>query len=57
MNYQKKDLALLVTVTNLNGDDAYEAKLVGNFPNTLSYSGVRSVTVSMTEIAHELRII
>lgn len=57
LNYQKKDLALLVTVTNMNGDDAYEAKLVGNFPNTLSYSGVRSMTVSMTESAHELRII
>ncbi|XP_037542084.1 integrin alpha-6 [Nematolebias whitei] len=48
LNYQKKDLALLVTVTNMNGDDAYEAKLVGNFPNTLSYSGVRSVTIIAT---------
>ena len=42
LNYEKKDLALQVTVNNLNGDDAYEAKLVGTFPDTLSYSGVRS---------------
>uniref|UniRef100_A0A7N8XW57 Integrin, alpha 6a n=1 Tax=Mastacembelus armatus TaxID=205130 RepID=A0A7N8XW57_9TELE len=42
LNYERKDLALQVTVNNLNGDDAYEAKLVGTFPDTLSYSGVRS---------------
>ncbi|XP_038576430.1 LOW QUALITY PROTEIN: integrin alpha-6 [Micropterus salmoides] len=42
LNYERKDLALRVTVNNMNGDDAYEAKLVGNFPDTLSYSGVRS---------------
>ncbi|XP_013889875.1 integrin alpha-6 [Austrofundulus limnaeus] len=47
LNYEKKDLALQVTVTNMNGDDAYEAKLVGSFPDTLSYSGVRSTTVSL----------
>ena len=41
-NYEKKDLALRVTVDNMNEDDAYEAKLVGTFPETLSYSGVRS---------------
>lgn len=43
LSYDRKDLALLVTVSNMNGDDAYEAKLVGNFPNVLSYSGFRSV--------------
>ncbi|KAK5890282.1 hypothetical protein CesoFtcFv8_013817 [Champsocephalus esox] len=42
LNYEKKDLALRVTVSNMNEDDAYEAKLVGTFPNTLSYSGVRT---------------
>ncbi|XP_069558662.1 integrin alpha-6 [Brachyistius frenatus] len=42
LNYEKKDLALRVTVNNMNGDDAYEAKLVASFPDTLSYSGVRS---------------
>ncbi|XP_041857884.1 integrin alpha-6 isoform X2 [Melanotaenia boesemani] len=41
LNYDKKDLALKVTVNNMKGDDAYEAKLVGRFPDTLSYSGVR----------------
>uniref|UniRef100_I3JQ04 Integrin subunit alpha 6 n=1 Tax=Oreochromis niloticus TaxID=8128 RepID=I3JQ04_ORENI len=39
---QRKDLAVLVTVSNMNGNDAYEAKLVGTFPNTMSYSGVRT---------------
>lgn len=42
LNYERKDLALRVTVNNVNGDDAYEAKLVGTFPDMLSYSGVRS---------------
>uniref|UniRef100_A0A7N6A5N5 Integrin alpha-2 domain-containing protein n=1 Tax=Anabas testudineus TaxID=64144 RepID=A0A7N6A5N5_ANATE len=37
-----RNLALQVTVNNMNGDDAYEAKLVGTFPDILSYSGVRS---------------
>lgn len=39
-----------VTVNNMNEDDAYEAKLVGTFPDTLSYSGVRShqTTVNKT---------
>uniref|UniRef100_A0A3B4VE67 Integrin subunit alpha 6 n=1 Tax=Seriola dumerili TaxID=41447 RepID=A0A3B4VE67_SERDU len=41
LNYERKDLALQVTVKNMNGDDAYEAKLVGTFPDALSYSGVR----------------
>ncbi|XP_051259735.1 integrin alpha-6 isoform X2 [Dicentrarchus labrax] len=42
LSYDRKDLALQVTVSNMNGDDAYEAKLVGTFRDTLSYSGVRS---------------
>lgn len=42
LNYEKKDLALRVTFDNMNGDDAYEAKVLGTFPETLSYSGVRS---------------
>uniref|UniRef100_A0A665WQV3 Integrin alpha-2 domain-containing protein n=1 Tax=Echeneis naucrates TaxID=173247 RepID=A0A665WQV3_ECHNA len=44
LNYERKDLALQVTVNNMNGDDAYEAKLVGTFPDSLSYSGVRKPT-------------
>ncbi len=40
-NYERKDLALEVKVSNMNGDDAYEAKLVGTFHDKLSYSGVR----------------
>uniref|UniRef100_A0A669C3Z5 Integrin subunit alpha 6 n=1 Tax=Oreochromis niloticus TaxID=8128 RepID=A0A669C3Z5_ORENI len=39
---QRKDLAVLVTVSNMNGNDAYEAKLVGTFPNTMSYSGMEN---------------
>ncbi|XP_034041834.1 integrin alpha-6 isoform X2 [Thalassophryne amazonica] len=42
LNDQKKDLAVQVTVKNKNGDDAHEAKLVGTFPESLSYFGVRS---------------
>ncbi|XP_074550667.1 integrin alpha-6 isoform X2 [Halichoeres trimaculatus] len=42
LNYERKDLAVRVTVNNMNGDDAYEAKVVGSFPESLSYSGVRS---------------
>lgn len=42
LTYQRKDLAVRVTVDNMNGDDAYEAKLLTTFPQTLSYSGVRS---------------
>ncbi|XP_035531993.1 integrin alpha-6 isoform X2 [Morone saxatilis] len=42
LSYDRKDLALRVTVSNMNGDDAYEAKLVGTFQDTLSYSGIRS---------------
>lgn len=42
LNYEKKDLAVKVTVSNVNGDDAYEAKLTGAFPDNVTYSGVRS---------------
>uniref|UniRef100_A0AAQ4PJK0 Integrin subunit alpha 6 n=1 Tax=Gasterosteus aculeatus aculeatus TaxID=481459 RepID=A0AAQ4PJK0_GASAC len=42
LSYERKDLALRVTVSNMNDDDAYEAKLLGTFPDALSYSGVRS---------------
>uniref|UniRef100_A0A8C7ZZN3 Integrin, alpha 6a n=1 Tax=Oryzias sinensis TaxID=183150 RepID=A0A8C7ZZN3_9TELE len=32
LNYERKDLALLVNVTNSGGDYAYETKLAGSFP-------------------------
>ncbi|KAK3543748.1 hypothetical protein QTP70_027161 [Hemibagrus guttatus] len=38
----QKDIALEVTVKNRNGDDAHEAKLMGWFGDSLSYSGFRS---------------
>ncbi|CAG09957.1 unnamed protein product, partial [Tetraodon nigroviridis] len=41
LTYQRKDLAVQVTVSNEKGDDAYEAKLLTTFPTALSYSGVR----------------
>ncbi|XP_012691773.2 integrin alpha-6 [Clupea harengus] len=37
----QKDIALELTVTNRGGDDAHEAKLVGMFPSSLSYSAFR----------------
>uniref|UniRef100_A0A4W4EFD4 Integrin alpha-2 domain-containing protein n=1 Tax=Electrophorus electricus TaxID=8005 RepID=A0A4W4EFD4_ELEEL len=37
----QKEIALEVTVTNQNGDDAYEAVLIGTFPDSLSYSAFR----------------
>uniref|UniRef100_A0A8C4NHY9 Integrin, alpha 6b n=1 Tax=Dicentrarchus labrax TaxID=13489 RepID=A0A8C4NHY9_DICLA len=37
----QKDIALEVTVTNLNGDDAYEASVIASFPRSLTYSAVR----------------
>ncbi|XP_047457981.1 integrin alpha-6 isoform X2 [Mugil cephalus] len=42
LNYEKNNLVVRVTVNNMNGDDAYEAKLVGSFSGALSYSGVRN---------------
>lgn len=47
---QRKDLAVLVTVSNMDGDDAYEAKLVGTFPNTMSYSGVRTDQTTVSRL-------
>ncbi|KAK1166135.1 integrin alpha-6-like isoform X1 [Acipenser oxyrinchus oxyrinchus] len=38
---QQKDIALEITVTNVAGDDAHEAKLTVTFPDTLSYSASR----------------
>ncbi|XP_052461650.1 integrin alpha-6 isoform X1 [Carassius gibelio] len=39
----QKDFALEVTVRNRNGDDAHEARLIGQFDESLSYSGFRSL--------------
>lgn len=44
----QKDIALEVTVTNRNGDDAHEAKLMGWFGDSLSYSGFRSQKTSVS---------
>ncbi|KAK3511058.1 hypothetical protein QTP70_030093 [Hemibagrus guttatus] len=38
----QKEIALEVTVTNKNGDDAYETVLNASFPDALSYSAVRT---------------
>lgn len=38
----QRDIALEITVTNQNGDDAHEATLVASFPPSLSYSASRS---------------
>lgn len=34
----QKDIALEVRVTNLNGDDAYEASVMASLPRSLTYS-------------------
>lgn len=44
LGYDRKDLALRVTVSNTGGDGAYEAKLLAKFPSVLSYSGLRFPT-------------
>uniref|UniRef100_A0A6Q2Y721 Integrin alpha-2 domain-containing protein n=1 Tax=Esox lucius TaxID=8010 RepID=A0A6Q2Y721_ESOLU len=46
----QKDIALEVLVRNRNGDDAHEAKLVGTFPNALSYSGFRSQKTTASQV-------
>lgn len=51
LSYQRKDLAVQITVQNTNGDDAYEAKLLATFSKTLSYSGVRSHPATVSEAA------
>lgn len=48
----QKDIAVEVTVKNMNGDDAHEAKLVGMFPNALSYSGFRSQKTTVWKWSH-----
>lgn len=40
----QKEIALEVTVTNQNGDDAYETVVTGSFPGSLSYSASRTKT-------------
>ena len=37
----EKEIALEVTVTNVEGDDAYEASINATFPKALSYSSYR----------------
>nr|XP_046263833.1 integrin alpha-6-like isoform X2 [Scatophagus argus] len=37
----QKDIALEVTVTNKDGDDAYEASVLASFPRSLTYSAFR----------------
>uniref|UniRef100_A0A3P9MP91 Integrin, alpha 6a n=1 Tax=Oryzias latipes TaxID=8090 RepID=A0A3P9MP91_ORYLA len=48
LSYERKDLALLVNVTNSGGDYAYETKLAGSFPRGLEYSGVRMVKAAVS---------
>ncbi|XP_027035125.1 integrin alpha-6b isoform X2 [Tachysurus fulvidraco] len=38
----QKEIALEVTVTNKNGDDAYETVLTASFPGSLSYAAIRT---------------
>ncbi|KAM4605583.1 integrin alpha-6-like [Polymixia lowei] len=40
----QKDIALEITVTNLNGDDAYEASVTASLPPSLSYSAFRTAS-------------
>uniref|UniRef100_A0A673CUA9 Integrin alpha-6-like n=1 Tax=Sphaeramia orbicularis TaxID=375764 RepID=A0A673CUA9_9TELE len=52
----QKVIALEVTVTNHNGDDAHEASLVASFPRALSYSAYRSgpeVSISVNCVANK----
>lgn len=53
----QKDIALEVKVTNLNGDDAYEASVVASFPSSLSYSALRfPPNVSLTPLCHTVSL-
>uniref|UniRef100_A0A8C7LE24 Integrin, alpha 6b n=1 Tax=Oncorhynchus kisutch TaxID=8019 RepID=A0A8C7LE24_ONCKI len=45
----QKDIALEITVTNQNGDDAHEAALVASFPPSLSYSASRSAPNAVSD--------
>lgn len=40
----QKEIALEITVTNKDGDDAHEASLIASFPRSLSYSAYRTVS-------------
>ncbi|XP_066544445.1 integrin alpha-6 [Amia ocellicauda] len=40
----QKDIALEITVTNINGDDAHEARLVATYPDSLTYSSARTLS-------------
>ncbi|XP_030642416.1 integrin alpha-6 [Chanos chanos] len=46
----QRAIALEVNVTNRHGDDAHEAKLVGVFPDSLSYSGHRSLRTTDKQV-------
>ncbi len=49
----QKDIALEVTVSNLNGDDAYEASVLASFPKSLTYSAFRvPANVSLSPHTH-----
>lgn len=51
----QKTIALEVTVTNQNGDDAYEASVLASFPRSLTYSTARSLpNVSLCSLSHIL---
>ena len=45
----QKDIALEITVTNQNGDDAHEAALIASFPPSLSYSASRSAPNAVSD--------
>ncbi|KAL0966383.1 hypothetical protein UPYG_G00294660 [Umbra pygmaea] len=44
----QKDIVLAITVTNKNGDDAHEAKLLADFPSSLTYSTCLSADHQVT---------
>uniref|UniRef100_A0A673ZX26 Integrin, alpha 6b n=1 Tax=Salmo trutta TaxID=8032 RepID=A0A673ZX26_SALTR len=49
----QKDIALEITVTNKNGDDAHEAALVASFPSSLSYSASYSAPKAVSCVANK----
>uniref|UniRef100_A0A8C9VB45 Integrin subunit alpha 6 n=1 Tax=Scleropages formosus TaxID=113540 RepID=A0A8C9VB45_SCLFO len=48
----QKDIALEVTVKNMNGDDAHEARLVAQFPSSLSFSAFRFLKTGVSLDKH-----
>lgn len=50
----QKDIALQVTVTNLDGDDAHEAKVNASFPPSITYSAYRQDIQSNTGVSFSL---